>query len=74
MQWNLIMLRKENNETQQNLAELLNLSTTSYREKETGKTQFKGDEMFIIAEHYGKKIEQIFLPSKFSFRELKETD
>lgn len=70
MQWNLIMIRKGNNETQLELANLLNLSTTAYREKELGKTQFKGDEMFIIANHYGKKIEVIFLPSKYMKREL----
>lgn len=70
MQWNLIQLRKENNETQEEIAILLGISTTGYREKELGKSQFKSDEMFIIADHYSKRIEDIFLPSKFTNRKL----
>lgn len=68
MQWNLIQLRKENNETQEEIANFLGISTTGYREKELGKSQFKSDEMFMIADHYSKKIEDIFLPSKFTKR------
>ena len=68
MQWNLIRARKENNETQRDLAELLGISDDGYRKKETGIYQFKGDEMFKIAHHYNKKIEEIFLPSEYTFR------
>lgn len=50
MQWNLIKLRKERKCTQEDLANLLNISTEGYRLKELGKHQFKNDEMFIIAD------------------------
>lgn len=67
-QWNLIRLRKENNETQEDLARLLGISENGYREKENGKSQFKGDEMFLIASHYEKKVDEIFLPSEYTNR------
>ncbi|SUL88996.1 helix-turn-helix family protein [Staphylococcus aureus] len=52
MQWNLIKLRKERKCTQEDLANLLNISTEGYRLKELGKHQFKNDEMFIIADFF----------------------
>lgn len=70
MQWELIRLRTENNETQQDLANLINLSESGYRKKERGVNQFKGDEMFIIARHYNKAMEDIFLPSEYTKSEL----
>lgn len=69
MQWELIRLRKENSETQGDLAKLLNISESAYRNKERGDSQFKGDEMFIIAKHYNKTIEDIFLPPEYTISE-----
>lgn len=62
MQWNLIKLRKENSETQKELADLLGISVEGYRLKESGANQFKSDEMFMLASHYNIGIEEIFLP------------
>ncbi len=59
MQWNLIKLRKKRKCTQEDLANLLNISTEGYRLKELGKHQFKNDEMFIIAD-FLTKISRIF--------------
>ena len=67
MQWNLIKLRKERKCTQEDLANLLNISTEGYRLKELGKHQFKNDEMFIIAD-FLTKILEIFLPTKYTKR------
>lgn len=66
MQWNLIKLRKENEETQEEIAELIGITVSAYRNKELGRTQFKADEMFIIAEHYNKTINDIFLNRKYT--------
>lgn len=66
MQWNLIKLRKEYKETQANIAKLIGVTTSAYRSKELGNTQFKSDEMFIIAEHYNKSISEIFLKRKYT--------
>lgn len=62
MQWNLIKLRKERKCTQEDLANLLNISTEGYRLKELGKHQFKNDEMFIIADFLTKILEIFFYP------------
>lgn len=66
MQWNLYRIRKEKGETQKELATLIGVSEESYRLKEKGNNQFKSDEMFIIAKHYGKTIEEIFLPTEYT--------
>ncbi|MDT2485545.1 helix-turn-helix transcriptional regulator [Enterococcus hulanensis] len=66
MQWNLIRIRKEHGETQTDLASLLNLSVEGYRLKENGVSQFKSDEMFLIAEHFNLNLDEIFLPTKYT--------
>lgn len=70
MQTKLLALRRENNETQSQLAKLLGLSVTSYSLKENGRVQFKSNEMFKLAHHFNKPIEDIFLPQKYTKREL----
>lgn len=68
-QWKLEEIREINNDTQEELAVLLNINTTSYRNKEKGITEFKSSEMFIIAKKYNKNIEEIFLPTMYTIRE-----
>ncbi|WP_025728464.1 helix-turn-helix transcriptional regulator [Atopobacter phocae] len=68
MQWNLIKLRRNNKETQGDLANLLQISESGYRNKELGKSQFKQNEMFLLAEHFGKSVDDIFLPTDFTVR------
>ncbi|MFL2124019.1 helix-turn-helix transcriptional regulator [Marinilactibacillus psychrotolerans] len=68
MQWNLIKERKTNNETQEEVAKILGISTAAYASKEKGDTQFKSNEMFLLSRHYNKKIEEIFLPTKYTIR------
>ncbi len=69
MQWNLIKLRKERKCTQEDLANLLNISTEGYRLKELGKHQFKNDEMFIIADFFDENIGDIFLQPNYFLKE-----
>lgn len=69
-QWKLEEIREVNNNTQEELATLLNINTTSYRNKEKGITEFKSSEMFLIARKYNKTIEEIFLPTEYTNREL----
>lgn len=68
MQVLLIKLRKEANESQLDVANMLGLSEGSYRNRERGKIQFKMNEMFILAKHYNKRIDEIFLPREFTIR------
>lgn len=63
MQENLLILRKNNNITQEELANKLGISTKTYGYKESGKTEFTMNEMFIIAKFFQKPVEEIFLPS-----------
>lgn len=72
MQWNLIKERKSNKETQEDIAKLLGISTEAYRLKENGTQQFKGDEMFLLADHFNKELSEIFLPSKYTKRKPKQ--
>lgn len=60
MQWNLIKLRKERNETQEDIANMLGISVEGYRKKENGTNQFKSDEMFLIANHFDSDINDTF--------------
>lgn len=61
-QWKLEDIREQAGDTQEFLATLLNINTTTYRRKEKGEAEFKASEMFILAKHYGMQIEDIFLP------------
>lgn len=70
MQSKLIILRKERQITQKTIADLLGISTKQYSYKETGKSKFDGDEMFKIADYFGLKVDDIFLPSTHQNGEL----
>lgn len=72
MQWKLIRLRKERNLTQEDLAKKLGIEPSTYRNKETGKTQFKMEEMFILSDYFDESIENIFLSTNFTVRDKKE--
>lgn len=65
-QWKLEDLRELSGDTQEGMAKLLNINTTTYRRKEKGDAEFKASEMFIIAEKYNMEIEDIFLPPMFT--------
>lgn len=66
MQSKLMVLRKEHNESQSEIAALIGLSLAGYQLKESGKHQFKANEMFKLAKHYKLPMEQIFLPTKYT--------
>jgi len=63
MQSKLIILRKERNLTQKELANALDISLQAYRNKESGKAQFVLKEIFAISIFFNKPIEEIFLPT-----------
>lgn len=56
--------------TQKDMADLIGVDTRTYVNKEHGITQFKANEMFLIAQKFGKSIEEIFLPTNFTFHEV----
>ena len=51
-------------------SKLINVDVRTYQNKEKGVTQFKQNEMFIIARHFNKKIDEIFLPTNFEKQEV----
>lgn len=63
MQEKLIIARKRNNINQETLAKLVNITVKQYGQKERGQSIFNGDEMFAIAEYFGVKVEDLFLPT-----------
>lgn len=66
MQSRLYDLRKHvKRMTQQDMANYLNISVKSYRDKENGKNQFTQDEMFAISRLFNLDIDTIFLPRRF---------
>lgn len=64
MQSKLLVLRKEAGLSQQQMADKLGISVTSYGDKERGIKSFTMDEMFLISNFFNKPLEQIFLPRK----------
>ena len=63
MQWHLMRLRKEKKISQVKMADFLNVDVTTYHNKETNKTKFNADEMFLISNLFNLPIEDIFLPT-----------
>ncbi|WP_156290742.1 helix-turn-helix transcriptional regulator [Oceanobacillus salinisoli] len=62
MHWELIKLRKEKKINQEQMALLLGIDRSTYSLKESGKYDFKLQEIFIIAKFFNKQIDEIFLP------------
>jgi len=66
MQLILYNLRKsEKGMSQQDMADLLGISTKSYGMKERGQREFTQDEMFAISEYFDKPMGEIFLPRTY---------
>lgn len=63
MQEKLIILRKQRNITQKEIADLIGITTKQYSLKENGNAKFNGDEMFKIADFFKMQIDSIFLPT-----------
>lgn len=69
-QTKLASLRRYHDISQEKMGNLLDISRESYANKESGKTQFKVSEMFIISHYFDKKPEDIFLPPDFIKHEV----
>ena len=65
MQGKLILLMKENNVTNRELANKIGISEKQMGLKLKGETDFKSSEMFKISEIFQKSINEIFLPSMY---------
>lgn len=64
MQEKLLILRKKQGISQQELADYLKISVTSYGQKERGEKAFTLDEMFALSTFFELSISEIFLPRK----------
>lgn len=65
VQKKLISWRRYHGITQKEMADKLGVDIRTYINKEQGVTQFKANEMFLIANILGKEISEIFLPTNF---------
>lgn len=70
MQILLYKLRKQSNLTQNVMGDILNINPKTYGSKERGESEFTQDEMFKLADYFGKKIDDIFLPRCHRFGNL----
>lgn len=67
----LASVRRSKNISQREMANVIDVTTETYNAKELGRTQFKASEMFIIADYFNSKIDEIFLPPNFMIHEVK---
>ena len=58
--WKLLMLRKENKLTQEEMAKSLGITSVSYRSKENGKKQFTENEIVKILNMFKKEANYFF--------------
>ena len=65
MQKLLVRERRYKFETQSDIADLIGVKLRTYQNKEAGISQIKQDELFKIAKHFNKRIDEIFLPTNF---------
>lgn len=68
MQGKLILLMKEKNITNKELASKLGISEKQLGLKLKGTTDFKSSEMFKISKIFHRNIDEIFLPSMYEKR------
>lgn len=62
MQSHLMVERVKRNVSQAEIARYLGISAKQYRSKEKGINCFTSDEMFKLADFFGAKLDDIFLP------------
>jgi len=62
MQEKLLLIRKKNNLSINDMADILGIRSKTYSLKERGLAEFTQDEMFTISEKFERNIDQIFLP------------
>lgn len=62
MQEKLLLLRKKENLSIKEMADILGIQSKTYSLKERGLAEFTQDEMFTLSEKFQMKIDQIFLP------------
>lgn len=72
MQEKLIAWRKFYGITQKEMADKIGIDVRTYINKEQGLSQFKANEMFLIAKILKKDISEIFVPSDFISHEIKD--
>ncbi|MSD84432.1 helix-turn-helix domain-containing protein (plasmid) [Lactobacillus curvatus] len=65
MQTKLLGLRKSFNLSQEDMAKLIGVTTTTYARKERGEYAFDADEMFIISKYFEEDMVNIFLPRSY---------
>lgn len=70
IQYKLAGLRVKNGMTKEQMAEKLNITARSYNNKESGITEFKLKEVFIISEMFQLPVESIFLDEKLVSSEV----
>lgn len=70
MQEKLAAIRRYFNYSQKDMADLLGVDVRTYINKESGRSQFKANEMFQISRLFKRPIDEIFLPLDFKDHEV----
>ena len=60
----LITLRIEKNISRKEMAKVIGVTPETYRKKELGENDWWGTEMFLVANEFNKRIDDIFLNKK----------
>lgn len=62
MQYRLKAIRESKKYKADKMASLIGVTVSAYIKKENGQSQFKMNEMFLIAQEFNMRIEDIFTP------------
>lgn len=65
-------VRRAHGDTQEFVAKLIKCDVRTYQNKEKGISQFKANEMFLLASHYETTVDALFLPTNFVKHEEKK--
>lgn len=64
-------LRVSEGKTQQEVADFLDISISSYKRKENGQVRFYADEIYKLSKYYGVPV-SIFFKKKVSLKDTRE--
>ncbi len=68
----LKIARAETGETQEDLAKLIMVAKETYNQKELGKRDFTISECVLLAIHFEKDLDYLFMPNEVKRNELKK--
>lgn len=68
----LRIARAETGETQEQIANIIKVAPETYNHKESGKRDFTLTECVVLALHFDKKLDTLFMPDENTLESLKK--